>query len=269
MRVDVVAAPMRYRRTPLVLLLVIALVPALALAVAVRWLDDEADRYESSRESVGGPELDTELAVDEVELTAAELEAEERRAVLSTSLFDYRRVPQPIVDRANAKQLGVAVAPLYGFLNENSCVAVSVNGAAATSFNEDRAVIPASTLKIAVGAVALEVLGADYTFETTVRVPLASDGVVDGDVFLVGGGDPLLTSVDYPIDACPSPHPLVTRTLRLPSSRTSSRAAASAGLSSTPPRPSTRESLTISASYGPASLNATPSPQPSTTNSSS
>ena len=46
MRVEVVAAPMRYRRTPLVLLLLIAVLPAVGMLVGYRWLAGEADRYD-------------------------------------------------------------------------------------------------------------------------------------------------------------------------------------------------------------------------------
>jgi D-alanyl-D-alanine carboxypeptidase/D-alanyl-D-alanine-endopeptidase (penicillin-binding protein 4) len=57
---------------------------------------------------------------------------------------------------------------------------------------------PASTFKVLVGAAALETLGPNYRFSTTfesVDDP-APDGKVDGDLFLVGSGDPLLTRDD-------------------------------------------------------------------------
>ena len=65
--------------------------------------------------------------------------------------------------------------------------------------------IPASTQKLLVAAVALEVLGPEYRFTTAVASPAPIDGEVTGDVYLIGGGDPLLTSDDYPIaDDLPS-----------------------------------------------------------------
>ena len=63
------------------------------------------------------------------------------------------------------------------------------------SHNPDLPLIPASNQKLLVGAVALDVLGADHTFTTEVRAATPpSGGVIAGDLYLVGGGDPLLTS---------------------------------------------------------------------------
>lgn len=57
----------------------------------------------------------------------------------------------------------------------------------------DRALMPASTQKVVTGALALETLGADHRFTTEVRAagPVA-DGVLHGDLIVVGGGDPAL-----------------------------------------------------------------------------
>jgi D-alanyl-D-alanine carboxypeptidase/D-alanyl-D-alanine-endopeptidase (penicillin-binding protein 4) len=59
--------------------------------------------------------------------------------------------------------------------------------------------IPASNQKLLVGAVALDVLGGRHRFTTEVRAN-ALQGVVEGDLYLVGGGDPLLTSDEYPVE---------------------------------------------------------------------
>ena len=53
---------------------------------------------------------------------------------------------------------------------------------------------PASNLKILTAAVALDVLGPGFTYSTKVVGPLGTDGVVQGDLYLVGGGDPVLAS---------------------------------------------------------------------------
>ncbi|MFM9137124.1 MAG: D-alanyl-D-alanine carboxypeptidase/D-alanyl-D-alanine-endopeptidase, partial [Actinomycetota bacterium] len=57
--------------------------------------------------------------------------------------------------------------------------------------------IPASNMKLVVAHAALNLLGPDYTFSTSAR------GVVDGstivgDLVIVGGGDPVLVTDDYP-----------------------------------------------------------------------
>ena len=55
-----------------------------------------------------------------------------------------------------------------------------------------------------VAAVALDVLGEDHRFRTELRGAQPVDGVITGDVYLVGGGDPLLVTADY-VDPLPLP----------------------------------------------------------------
>lgn len=58
--------------------------------------------------------------------------------------------------------------------------------------------IPASTQKVLTATAALERLGPAASFRTDVRARTApANGVVDGPVWLVGGGDPLLSTADY------------------------------------------------------------------------
>jgi len=62
---------------------------------------------------------------------------------------------------------------------------------------ERRPAVPASTFKLLVAVAALQTLGPDYRFETrfeTLDQPQA--GTIDGDVYLVGEGDPSLTADD-------------------------------------------------------------------------
>ena len=57
------------------------------------------------------------------------------------------------------------------------------------------AAIPASTFKLLVAVTALQTLGPDYRFETRLEaLDEPRDGVVNGDLYLVGDGDPSLTS---------------------------------------------------------------------------
>lgn len=59
------------------------------------------------------------------------------------------------------------------------------------TYNGTRPMIPASNLKVVTSAVALDVLGPDYRFETRLYGPGSSkDGVLDGDLVLKGAGDP-------------------------------------------------------------------------------
>lgn len=62
--------------------------------------------------------------------------------------------------------------------------------------NSDRTLVPASNMKLLTTGVALEVLGADYRFKTTLAYDgkIMPDGTLDGNIYIIGGGDPTLGS---------------------------------------------------------------------------
>jgi D-alanyl-D-alanine carboxypeptidase/D-alanyl-D-alanine-endopeptidase (penicillin-binding protein 4) len=58
--------------------------------------------------------------------------------------------------------------------------------------------VPASTIKVASTVAALVVMGHDYRFGTELlSTGVVSNGTLAGDLFLKGGGDPMLTSDDF------------------------------------------------------------------------
>lgn len=119
---------------------------------------------------------------------------------LVTPLLSFRRVPGLIARDLNAGTFTQEVAAFAGTLDSTSCLVVQLDGVEVGSHNPDLPVIPASNQKLLVAAAALEVLGPDYTFTTEVRAGAIDGGVVAGDLYLVGGGDPLLTADDYPAE---------------------------------------------------------------------
>lgn len=234
--IDLVAEPIHYPRTPVLALLIVALIPTIGLYVLFNWADDEADEYEASRDAVAlvegrprdrglfapelsggvdanrdgrrdagsanssGPDAEGEAVADGDVEVGGEGEPGPTADEMSTVLFDYRRTPNAVGGLVDVRTLGDEVAPVFSFLGDGSCGAVAVGGLLASSVNIDEAVIPASVQKLLVAVAALDVLGADHRFVTSVAVPRPVDGVVDGDIYLIGGGDPLLTSDDYPVD---------------------------------------------------------------------
>lgn len=66
--------------------------------------------------------------------------------------------------------------------------------------NADRFFMPASNLKLVVSAVALDRLGPDYHYRTSLHAtaPPGNDGTIDGDLILYGRGDPNLSGRHAP-----------------------------------------------------------------------
>lgn len=69
-------------------------------------------------------------------------------------------------------------------------------GKVVDSYREESALVPASVLKIVTSATALEVLGADTVLETKVLYDgkISKKGVLTGNIYIQGGGDPTLGS---------------------------------------------------------------------------
>jgi D-alanyl-D-alanine carboxypeptidase/D-alanyl-D-alanine-endopeptidase (penicillin-binding protein 4) len=80
-----------------------------------------------------------------------------------------------------------------------ACVVVhDTEGRAIYTRQPDLALAPASTIKLLTAATALHRIGPDSRLTTDVRaVRPPVNGLVDGDLWLVGGGDPLLATADF------------------------------------------------------------------------
>ena len=118
----------------------------------------------------------------------------------STPVISLRRGGAELVSRQGFGQLDVALNNFATQIDSRSCVRVAV-GDVVSDAGRDTVAIPASSLKVLTAGAAVDVLGEDYRFTTTVRGRSPVDGVVDGDVALVGGGDPLLSGDWYPVSA--------------------------------------------------------------------
>ena len=180
----------RRRLHPVVALSLLALVPAVALAAVWWWADQRADQGSAAEPTAVAPPPPA--------------------PALATPLLSFRRAPASLARELSLPAFEQAVADLGATLDATSCVAVALDGVPVGSTGADRALIPASNQKLLVGAVALEILGPDTTFTTEVRALPVQAGAVTGDLYLVGGGDPLLTSSQYPVGD--DPYPVTTPT---------------------------------------------------------
>jgi len=97
--------------------------------------------------------------------------------------------------REAAAQPGLAGAAI-GF-----CL-MDAEGAVIEDHQANTAFIPASSLKTVTTATALEIWGPDFQIETKLSTAtLPSNGVIEGDLILVGGGDPMLSLADLHVMA--------------------------------------------------------------------
>jgi len=93
-------------------------------------------------------------------------------------------------------------------LFSNSVVGIMVTdekGKTVASWNPDMPLLTASTMKTISTGLAMKVLGPNYRFRTRIGYTgEIRDGILYGDLYIVGGGDPTLGSKDtlaYPVDS--------------------------------------------------------------------
>ena len=166
---------------PWIVLAMAVVVPAMVLAATWSWAAGQVS------DDTSAPSVDATVAPPDP------------AAALSTSMLTFRRLSTAVSRDLNAEAFAGEVSPFLASINDRSCGAVSVDGVAIGERNAGLAVIPASTQKLPVAAAALELLGADFRYATQAVVDTAPvDGVVEGDLYLIGGGDPLLSSDWYP-----------------------------------------------------------------------
>ncbi|MCY4175790.1 MAG: D-alanyl-D-alanine carboxypeptidase [Acidimicrobiaceae bacterium] len=82
------------------------------------------------------------------------------------------------------------------------CLSLYLNGEPLHESGAAASFAPASVMKLATAAVALEVMGPDATYVTEAAVGVdaldeAGGGVLRGDLYLIGGGDPTLSTLSY------------------------------------------------------------------------
>ena len=167
-------APTR-RINPIAVLIVCAIVPAVLFGAIWQWADSHRIA------------LPPELVVVETPLPTPS----------ATPVLSLRRAPQTLANMASRDVFAAALTPVSTMAVGNSCMYVSVGGRTILDFGGGLAVTPASNLKVLLASVALEALGPDYAFVTTLK-GTANAGVIAGDLYIVGGGDPLLSTANYP-----------------------------------------------------------------------
>ena len=118
---------------------------------------------------------------------------------LGTPVLSARRLPSVLEAVVAERRLGADLDAWRATSPPDTCVVVRDDaGDIDYAFRADEPMVPASTLKLFTAAAVLQRLGVHATLRTSVVASrLLTDGVLSGDLTLVGGGDPLLASADY------------------------------------------------------------------------
>lgn len=115
---------------------------------------------------------------------------------LRVPLVSVRRAPLLLANETRVARVSNGLASVESAIPATSCLTVSWLGRQVAAVNPSSPFMPGSVVKLFTALAALKTLGDSYTFTTEVRGEV-SDGVVQGDLVFVGGGDPLLVRRDY------------------------------------------------------------------------
>jgi D-alanyl-D-alanine carboxypeptidase/D-alanyl-D-alanine-endopeptidase (penicillin-binding protein 4) len=114
---------------------------------------------------------------------------------------------QSVTSRKAAAKFAARAVELLGTMPTNKgewglLIADAESGETLYEQDADKYFVPASNMKLFTTALALAKLGPEYRFHTTLetRGTISSDGVLNGDVALVGRGDPNLSNRKFPYE---------------------------------------------------------------------
>jgi D-alanyl-D-alanine carboxypeptidase/D-alanyl-D-alanine-endopeptidase (penicillin-binding protein 4) len=125
----------------------------------------------------------------------------------TTALISARRTPTILANTTRTGRVASALANVEGVVPTNGCLTVDWLGERLSAIRNSNQYVPASATKIVTMSAALGILGDKYTYTTTLNGSVVN-GVVNGDLYLVGGGDPILETPDYsPTQVLPSINP--------------------------------------------------------------
>lgn len=118
-------------------------------------------------------------------------------ATVGTPLLSARRAPEWLRQPASDEALRSAVLGAVDLLHDDDahCVAVRRDGEAIADVNADTALIPGATQRLATLAAFSERSELGFTTEVVKSsAAVVTDGVFEGDLWIVGGGDPVLST---------------------------------------------------------------------------
>ncbi len=138
-------------------------------------------------------------AAERSDFEAVRIADEPYDLTLDTPAFSARRLPKTLQAPVSDEILADAIAePLAGAPEQTCLVVVSDDRPIDVTDRPDGALVPASNEKLLTTFAAIEILGTDFTYRTQVKALAGvEEGVLDGDLYLVGDGDPFLYTEDW------------------------------------------------------------------------
>ena len=116
----------------------------------------------------------------------------------TTPLLSARRFPGVLQSTSADPELSASIDQFLNKVVGSTCVIVELDGRTVYERRSSETFVPASTMKLATAMAALDILGADSKFSTRfVAEKQPKNGVIDGDLYVIGGGDPLLATSGY------------------------------------------------------------------------
>ncbi|MFM8417562.1 MAG: D-alanyl-D-alanine carboxypeptidase/D-alanyl-D-alanine-endopeptidase [Actinomycetota bacterium] len=112
-------------------------------------------------------------------------------------LFSVRRIARTAAIEARVANLRTSLATYAATLPAGTCLSAVADTREVVSVNATTPLVPASNMKLLTAAAALDVLGPDHRFETAL-VGSREGATIVGNLWLVGGGDPVLSTRAYP-----------------------------------------------------------------------
>lgn len=136
------------------------------------------------------------LSVRSVALSVESIADTELDIAGDAPVISARRIPLVLSNEVRFDSFTRRLESLAEKMPASSCLTIDVAGRRVAAKDSATMLLPASNMKILVAAAAVETLGPDYRF-TTKLFGAAENGRITGDLVIVGGGDPGITSADY------------------------------------------------------------------------
>lgn len=118
------------------------------------------------------------------------------RTFPTTPIVSARRAPELLVEPVAARNLGAELQPVMDQAPPGTCVQFADDARPVATHNPTTPLVPASNMKIVTAGASLDLLGADRRLTTRFLTDgKPTDGsTVRGNIYMIGGGDPLLTT---------------------------------------------------------------------------